>query len=57
VDIVIAILVGIITSLTITLSMSYMRKQSEWEMGYLSGWSDAKRFLTNKQETENNNEQ
>lgn len=56
-DIVIAILVGIITSLAITSSMSYMRKQSEWEMGYLSGWSDAKRFLTNKQETENNNEQ
>lgn len=55
-DIVIAILVGIVTSSVITLSMTYMRVQSEWEMGYLSGWSDAKRFLTSKQETENNNE-
>jgi hypothetical protein len=49
VDIVIAILVGIITSLAITSSMSYMHKQSEWEMGYLSGWSDAKRFLSKEE--------
>lgn len=48
-DIIIAILVGIVTSSVITLSMSYMRKQSEWEMGYLSGWSDAKRFLSKEE--------
>lgn len=42
--IIIAVTIAIIVSVALTSSLLYMRQQSHWEMGYLSGWSDAKRF-------------
>ena len=43
-EILIAVLVAVVISVVLTSSLLYMRQRSNWEMGYLSGWGDAKRF-------------